>query len=1220
MVGGLGSLLILLFVLVLLLPQFINQEAIREKVQTAISREVGGEVKFETLDLSFFPLPHLVIHKGSVSISENMTGTVESVSVYPKILPLLVGKLRMSEIRIEAPDLHLRSAAEPESNMGPPNMAPLENIKEEMAQVLAFMASEAPGADLIVERGELSLSGEEGPIFRFENIQASIELPPEKLSVDIRCQSSLWDNMIFTGWIDQRDLKAEGHLELTHFRPENLTGLLLDDEDTLKIGESEVNLNIRFTTDGLGDLQAELKGSAPEVTVQKPDGELVLKCKDIRAALHMDKDKTSVSEVALDLDYPKLKLSGKFEIDRLAPWIDLELEGSEVDVPSSRDVALSLLGDVEVVQTIFNLVRGGRVPQITFRTYGSSWDEFGSTENIDLTGNILEGKVFVPEVELDLEEVKGKAVISGGFIVGEELEARLESEQGREGWLRSGLEGDDHPFHVEIVVESDLTSLPSLLKRVIKNEDVVREITRTHDIKGRVIGKLVLGETIDSIEAEEDIWDLELSARHESIPYPLAVHGGSMSFDEDENRIGFANLSGTFGKSSFSELTAQLNFDELMHVDVQTAKARVVVDEIFSWLSSLEELKVLREDFKAVKGQVVLSDLNLKGPMLEPSQWHFRAAGRVENLVAERTSAPDSIAVANGRFEVTPEKISVSGFQTNILDASLNASGVLSGFLEKIQSVDATFQGDLGSEAIKWLSEAVSLPPGLRVRAPLSISEAHLVWAEDRQTSFRGDLAVKEGPQVSLDIFLDPNELKVTELLIQDGESNASFALDLKEKERELHLEFVGDLEKTTMDRLLTDNQILAGRIEGDFHAHILLEQPMRSTGHGRLKVEDFDSPWRRVPLTLENISLYATENQLDLESVLITWEEEHLALKGKVKLSEEGFLIDMDLSSDKLEWARIEEILNEEDHAQDRVPEKQEWFLPLRGLLRVRSDSFQYEDSIWEPFHADVTFDRNRVTVEVTEADLCGISTPGVLSVTPTDLSLEFRPAVAEKELDPALECILGEKVRITGTFDLNGEITADGKPEDLVNALKGNVEFLANEGRIYHLRTFVKVFAYLNVTEILRGKLPDLSTEGFGYKSASAELELQDGKVFVKEGIIDGTTMEIVCNGEVDLIEENLNLKVLVAPLKTVDFVVKLIPGLSYLLGGNLVAIPMKVTGDLKDPQVKPLPTTAIGGGLTEVLKRTVQIPVKIVKPATKDEGEEDQETSSDSEDAVE
>ncbi|RLD99872.1 MAG: hypothetical protein DRI92_01285 [Aquificota bacterium] len=167
------------------------------------------------------------------------------------------------------------------------------------------------------------------------------------------------------------------------------------------------------------------------------------------------------------------------------------------------------------------------------------------------------------------------------------------------------------------------------------------------------------------------------------------------------------------------------------------------------------------------------------------------------------------------------------------------------------------------------------------------------------------------------------------------------------------------------------------------------------------------------------------------------------------------------------------------------------------------------------------------------------------------------------------------------------------------------GEFHLKAGKGRVYRLTLISKIFAVLNVTDIFRGKLPDLAKEGFAYSSMKMKAHFKNGVLLVDEGIINGDSMRIFADGRVDFVKERLNLTVLVAPFKTLDTVVSHIPLLGRVLTGKsktLVSFPVRVTGKLADPTVIPLSPTAVGSGLLGIMKRTIEMPVRIITPPVK------------------
>ena len=91
-------------------------------------------------------------------------------------------------------------------------------------------------------------------------------------------------------------------------------------------------------------------------------------------------------------------------------------------------------------------------------------------------------------------------------------------------------------------------------------------------------------------------------------------------------------------------------------------------------------------------------------------------------------------------------------------------------------------------------------------------------------------------------MLLNPEGLKINNLLIQDEESNASFAFGLKEGE--IDLDFAGNLSQSTTDKIFLNTPFSKEWIKGDFQAHILLDQLKHSTFQGILEGKNLSFPW----------------------------------------------------------------------------------------------------------------------------------------------------------------------------------------------------------------------------------------------------------------------------------------------------------------------------------------------------------------------------------------
>ena len=187
--------------------------------------------------------------------------------------------------------------------------------------------------------------------------------------------------------------------------------------------------------------------------------------------------------------------------------------------------------------------------------------------------------------------------------------------------------------------------------------------------------------------------------------------------------------------------------------------------------------------------------------------------------------------------------------------------------------------------------------------------------------------------------------------LIQDDASNASFVFYFKEEV--IDVGFTGNLSHTTTDKIFINTPLSKELIKGDFQAHILLDQLQHSTFQGTLEGKNLSFPRiQKMPLNINDISLHADNKSVRVDPLTITWHDNHLSVNGDVNISESGFLFDLDMSSDGLDWGTISKTLNIEDKELDKSAGGKErfWDIPVKGVLRLNAESFSYEQYTLKP------------------------------------------------------------------------------------------------------------------------------------------------------------------------------------------------------------------------------------------------------------------------------
>jgi hypothetical protein len=93
----------------------------------------------------------------------------------------------------------------------------------------------------------------------------------------------------------------------------------------------------------------------------------------------------------------------------------------------------------------------------------------------------------------------------------------------------------------------------------------------------------------------------------------------------------------------------------------------------------------------------------------------------------------------------------------------------------------------------------------------------------------------------------------------------------------------------------------------------------------------------------------------------------------------------------------------------------------------------------------------------------------------------------------------------------------------------------------------------------------------------------------------------MKVTGQGTLDVLTQKINFNIIVAPLRTVDRILGVVP----IVGGvlqTILTVPVKVEGDLKDPKVTLLDPSVVGSELADLMQDTIQNPIKLIYPGYK------------------
>jgi hypothetical protein len=1202
--GGIGLFLVLLAALLLLLPRLIDRDWSRGKIARKASALVGGTVEIQGSDLHYWPLPHVEVRRANVDIHGKATGTIRSLVVFPRIAPLFWGKVQASELHIEAPTFTVTIPEKPAS--GPEkkeDVAAPASLEEKLRSVLDSMARSAPDLRLVLTDGRVDVSERGLPPLSFREIEGSVVLPPAGPDLELSCAGTLWEQGTLEGRFEGGSLAGAGRIVLKGFRPHLLAGSLFPGSKA-GISDSDIDLDLKVETAGWAKLRAEGDVSLSSMNLYRGKRRLTLTGGTVKGTLVQDGEKITAALTQLSLDSPRLSISGNLFLDEAARQARADAQALQVDVASVRKHALALAGDDSLVKDVFSIVKAGTIPVLAFRAEGKSAADLGELENMEFTGRSIDGKITVDagEADLNIDRVRGNLAISQGRLEANGLEGSMGKIAARDGTLRMGFLESDTPFHLEANVAANVAELPPLLNLLITSKSYREELSLVEDWKGNTSGKLILGETLEALRVTVEVDAMNFSAKYQRLPYPLKVSGGQLFFRDEE--IAATGVRGTMGKSTFSGASWTIRMTEPPSLAVRSGEFRLSLGELYPWALATEGLSELLAKIQGVGGITALSVTRLEGPALAPREWSFDATGNVERLSFTTPFVPGTIDVAKGKFRATRETLFFEDLHAKFLDASIAVSVSLEGYRTDVQRGVATVSGRLGPEAIAFFHDRGEIPPGFLVHSPLESLGVRVEWQKDALVALNGDFVIGNGPKVSVDLLHPPGEWVVRNLSLLNEDSKASLSFHWKPES--LDLAFEGHLSEETENRLFVTDSPSGNWIKGNFRASLRFDQPMASTAWGTLEGKKLLVLQRmKIPVLVDSLSLSAEGSRVALKEAKITIGNSHVLMKGEAAASPDGLTFDMDASTPGLDWESLQEAFGTPE-AKEMSPAmgsgtvESRWDVPVRGTLRLRSGYFRYGPHTVEPATAEIVFGKPGVTTTITEAAYCGIPFTGTLLTTSGEMAYELRANAKDGDIDSVYDCLTDDKGRVTGRFDLAGEVEGRVREgEDPIRSLRGNLDFTSKNGRIKRTPILSRVLSFLNVTEVFRGKLPDMRKEGLKYLSVSIRGDIEDGTATITEYVLDGTTVDVVGQGRIDLVTRECDLQMLAAPFKTVNYVVGKIPLLRHILGGKLVEVPVKVSGTTADPKVSLLNPSSVGKNLVGIVERTFKLPVELIRP---------------------
>ncbi|MEA3386312.1 MAG: AsmA-like C-terminal domain-containing protein [Thermodesulfobacteriota bacterium] len=1217
------SVLAIVGLLVFLTPYVLKLEPVRSRITYEITHRLESNIDIKVISWRWFPLPCIMLTDVLVSNNQLEAG-IPKILLFPDWLGLFRGKPGISRVVLDNPNLYLKSLA-PSADKEPWSLPPLS-------------------VTLVIKNGGLALDPEgvfpgllqHTNSLNFSNVEAKIHIGPDRVDAFLTCippyAKSLETKVHFIPSKGSYELK----IDCQDFKPHEILLTSLN-KSPVKPLDSDVNIKVAITGTGLDDIKASVKGNSPCLKIESHDKEMLFSCGYTDLSFKKQGQQLHVSVNTLELTDPGLTLSGVIErrqaaLTDEALWL-IDLKAKEVDLSGVREKVLALFGRHDVADLVCSIVLGGKAREATYFFEGTV-PRFRELKAMTITADVDGAPIHVPNVDLDLKEASGQIEIRNGILTGRNLSAGLGDSMGSNGSLALGLVGEDKVFKLDMELDADLSKLPALLHRLVDHQGFRDELAKFSNVRGKTSGRLILGDRLKDISVRVEMSSIDGTADYERITWPIKIKKGQLQVLPDE--VNWSNIQGIVGPNSIHETGGSVRWKDEVFLDIRRLNASLDSGPLLAELKRYSVLKkVFSKALLSIDGPLEATNVCLQGPVKDPRKWEYSITVDTKGLDFHSPLLPGSSHIEQASVQADQDNVRISGCKMRLSDQQMNLNGDLKHRYWQGWQGRLDLSGTAREGISKWVKTKGWIPALYFPRTPCTLNHLEVAW-DPKKTDVKGeiisDIENEKTIKVKLNISSSPKEFSIKDLTITTPAEKASLSLNLLQAPREnLLLNWEGCLKGDTLNKILEKNKILSGYIKGSCNLSCFLEDPSSARLKGPIEASGLN--WHggvAEPIVVKYANLAGHNSWTDIEELSLEINGESVMSKGRASFSKHNIDLDLDLKSDSISWKNLSGFIDtykEKHPSPDLAPtpkspnhqitKSPNSPLSLTGRINFDLDSFKYTsikemassdkdqkvtDYIWRPLIGQVKFlPQEKTSISISSGTICGLNTTGTWrsssgpGIADLSVSTDYEEKVFFQDV---LSCLGHDQNILEGPFVFNANI--EGTPG---NWQRGTVELRSSDGIIRRMTLLSKIFSVLNVIDLFsKNGLPDLLIKGFPFSQMDIKGIIKDNNLIIDHAIIKGKGLNLFGKGKIDLDDMYVDMIVLVAPLKTIDAVVSQVPLLGKAIGGKnatIVAFPVTIKGQIKDPEVTVLSPDAVGGAMIDMVKNTLMLPFRILSP---------------------
>jgi autotransporter translocation and assembly factor TamB len=351
---------------------------------------------------------------------------------------------------------------------------------------------------------------------------------------------------------------------------------------------------------------------------------------------------------------------------------------------------------------------------------------------------------------------------------------------------------------------------------------------------------------------------------------------------------------------------------------------------------------------------------------------------------------------------------------------------------------------------------------------------------------------------------------------------------------------------------------------------------------------------WRGRTATLRQVRLHSREREVDIRGTVAGGDETDLQVQASLPLTALAGHLPFLKPAGGVGTADL--------HVRGSLSAPE-----IQGTLQVNDGRAMLTGvaAPLEELQGTVELEGERALIRGLKARIAGGSAQATGEVAWHGEEWSFQTAFQEEggRAEQLLAGFYNGKGEVTGAVSLGGTLTSHGRgAEGFRSNLGGNLKLAMLDGHLGRQTFTVRVLSLLNLGDLFDTKTLDTSSRGMPYQRLTGDIAIDRGIARTENLLLESRAFNLSAHGQVDLVNETVEMNVAVKPFQTVDKAVTKVPVAGWLLSGKdgaVIAAFYRVSGPLSDPKVTSLPLKNIGRNVFRVFQRLLQIPEAVTGP---------------------